>query len=97
MFEVLDTIALGIGYLVIGFIVGAAVVWLYAIVRPIWIMWNTEGVEVSVFHFGVVYARSDKAAKRLNHWRQTRDRQWFITAPRWFNRYIANIGGLKHR
>jgi len=51
---------------------------------------------VRLFGFGVVYARpGTNLNANCNCVRKTEGRKWFITAPEWFNRNVANIGGVK--
>ena len=56
----------------------------------------TAGYIVGAFKFGVVYAKKDtRLYHNLNQMRKTEGKQWFVSCPLWFNKYVRNVGGVK--
>lgn len=80
-------LGMGVAVLVIGLA-------LYAVteVGPI----NGQGFMFTFCGFGFVYAEEGTQLNHnINNVRKTEGRRWFFTAPYWFNKYVANWGGVK--
>ncbi|MCA1800747.1 MAG: hypothetical protein LC650_05590 [Actinobacteria bacterium] len=55
-----------------------------------------DGFIFTVFTFGFVYAKPGTMLNRnCNNVRKTENKSWFFNAPEWFNKYVANLGGVK--
>jgi hypothetical protein len=47
----------------------------------------------TIFDFGLIYTYDNSASKeKLNLINKSEDKNWFITAPKWFNKYVWNFG-----
>lgn len=50
----------------------------------------------TIFGFGLIYTYDNSEAKKiLNLINKSENKNWFITAPKWFNKHVWNIGGAK--
>lgn len=85
------TLALIIGYFVIGIIAAIALLW------PLEISNETEYFSVTYFQFGFLKARSEKVIKELSRLRGVERQTVFINAPKWFNTYVYNFGIRKEQ
>jgi len=75
-------------------IIGIIVVVLFIFSNIIYIN-NEDLLQLSFYDFGFIIARNETLIKNMNKLRKTENNTFFITAPKWFNVYIYNIGGVK--
>jgi hypothetical protein len=90
--ELLDKIALILGYLVM---VGVGVLIVAIVLEQIVSYRNDhEFFTLTIFKFGVVYARSEQAQWKIEAYRPSaKGKRVHFSAPMWFNKIFNNVGG----
>ena len=87
--ELINFIALWIGYLVLLAVLALALLY------PLEVHNDKNAFWITYFEMGFLFAKSEECIARLSDLRQVKRQRIFINAPHWFNSHVYNFGVRK--